>query len=366
MKYKFFQTQDFIKDDDFILWVKYGKNDAFFQAFLSENPEKKIFIDEASNFIKKAAEAEKLRQPNINQSKVWSLINDNIDFESETTSTGFLPKLDFSEFIKYGWSAAVVVVLVIGLKSFLLINNPKKINYSELVATAEKQIKLIEKINTSNSPLAIKLEDGSVITLSKNAKLSYPRHFEPNKRQVILSGEAFFEITKNPQKPFFVYSNEVIAKVLGTSFTIRAFEDSKEVIVSVKTGRVSVFHQNKVTFADPEEEALIVTPNQQIVFSRKEELLIKSLVKTPILIKDLSQLTQISFEDMPVSEVLMAIEQAYGVHIIYDADLLSHCIITTTLANESLYNKLDIMCKTIGASYKIVDAQIVIQSTGCD
>ena len=46
MKYKFFQTQDFIKDDAFILWVKYGKNDAFFQVFLSENPEKQIFIDE--------------------------------------------------------------------------------------------------------------------------------------------------------------------------------------------------------------------------------------------------------------------------------------------------------------------------------
>lgn len=366
MKYKFFQTQDFIKDDDFILWVKYGKNDAFFQAFLSETPEKQIFIDEASNFIKKVAEAEKLRQPNINQAKVWSLINDNIDVESETTSTGFLPKFRSSKWGKYSWAAAAMVVLGIGLKSFLLINNPKKINYSELVATAEKQIKLIEKINTSNSPLAIKLEDESVITLSKNAKLSYPRHFEPNKRQVILSGEAFFEITRNPQKPFFVYSNEVITKVLGTSFTIEAFEDSKEVIVSVKTGRVSVFHQNKVTFVDPEEEALIVTPNQQIVFSRKEELLTKSLVETPILIKDLSQLTQTSFEDIPVSEVLKVIQQAYGVHIIYDADLLSHCIITTTLANESLYNKLDIMCKTIGASYKIVDAQIVIQSTGCD
>jgi hypothetical protein len=366
MKYKFFQTQDFIKDDAFILWVKYGKNDAFFQAFLSENPEKQIIINEASNFIKKVAEAEKLRQPNINQAKVWSLINDNIDVEPETATFGFLRQFRSSKWVKYGWAAAAVIVLGIGLNSLLLINNPKKINYSELVATAEKQIKLIEKINNSNAPLAVKLEDGSVVTLSKNAKLSYPRHFEPNKRQVILSGEAFFEITKNPQKPFFVYSNEVITKVLGTSFTIQAFEDSKEVIVSVKTGRVSVFHQNKVTFADPEEEALIITPNQQIVFSRKYELLTKSLIDNPILIKDLSQLTKTSFEDIPVSEVFKAIEQAYGVHIIYDADQLSHCIITTTLANESLYNKLDIMCKTIGASYKIVDAQIVIQSTGCD
>ena len=366
MEYKFFQIQDFIKDHVFISWVKYGENDAFFQAFILDNPDKHSIVKEASNFIKKVAEAEKLRQPNMNQAKVWSLINDNIDVESETATFGFLRQFRSSKWVKYNWAAAAVVVLGIGLKSFMSINNPEKISYSQLVATAEKQTKLIEKINKSNSPLSLKLEDGSVITLAKNAKLSYPRHFEPNKRQVFLSGEAFFEITKNPQKPFFVYSNEVITKVLGTSFTIQAFEDAPVVIVRVKTGRVSVFHQNKIAFADPEEEALIITPNQQIVFSRKEESLTKSLVETPILIKDLSQLPEQSFEDRPVSEVLKAIEQAYGVHIIYDADQLSQCIITTTLANESLYSKLDIMCKTIGASYKIVDAQIVIQSTGCD
>jgi hypothetical protein len=257
-------------------------------------------------------------------------------------------------------------IFIYDLSDKELLDKCKKINYSELVATAEKQIRLIEKINNSNAPLSIKLEDGSVIALAKNAKLSYPKHFEPNKRQVFLSGEAFFEITKNPQKPFYVYSNEVITKVLGTSFTIKAFEDSPEVIVSVKTGKVSVFHQNKIAFADPEEKALIITPNQQIVFARKEESLTKSLVERPILIKDLSQLPEQNFEDKPVSEVLKAIEQAYGVHIIYDAEQLSHCIITTTLANESLYSKLDIMCKTIGASYKIVDAQIVIQSMGCN
>jgi hypothetical protein len=53
MEYKFFQIQDFIKDDAFIRWVKYGENDAFFQAFLLDNPEKQVIISEASNFIEK-------------------------------------------------------------------------------------------------------------------------------------------------------------------------------------------------------------------------------------------------------------------------------------------------------------------------
>ncbi|GAB2622831.1 FecR family protein [Emticicia sediminis] len=366
MEYKFFQIQDFIKDDAFIRWVKYGENDAFFQAFILDNPEKQTIISKASDFIKKVAEAEKLRQPDISQLKVWTAITANIDNDSESSKPSLFSKLYATKWAKISWAAAACLVIGIGLKGFLSNNNPKKISYSELVATAEKQIQLIEKVNKSNTQLSLKLEDGSVVTLEKNAKLSYPKHFEPNKRQVFLSGEAFFDITKNPKKPFFVYSNEVITKVLGTSFTIQAFEDAPEVIVSVKTGRVSVFHQNKIALADPEEKALIITPNQQIVFSRKAESLTKSLVESPLLIKDLSQLPEQSFEDKPVSEVLKAIEQAYGVHIIYDADQLSNCIITTTLANESLYSKLDIMCKTIGASYKIVDAQIVIQSMGCN
>lgn len=366
MEYKFFQIQDFIKDDAFIRWVKYGENDAFFQAFLLDNPEKQVIISEASDFIEKLTEAEKLRQPNISQSKIWTAISNNLDTDSESSKPSLLSKLYATKWAKISWAAAACLVIGIGLKGFLSNNNPKKISYSELVATAEKQIQLIEKVNHSITPLSIKLDDGSIVTLAKNAKLSYPKHFESNKRQVFLSGEAFFNITKNPKKPFFVYSNEVITKVLGTSFTIQAIEDAQEVIVSVKTGRVSVFHQNKIALADPEEKALIITPNQQIVFSRKAESLTKSLVESPFLIKDLSQLPEQSFEDKPVSEVLKVIEQAYGVHIIFDADQLSNCIITTTLANESLYSKLDIMCKTIGASYKIVDAQIVIQSTGCD
>lgn len=366
MEYKFFQIQDFIKDDAFIRWVKYGENDAFFQAFILDNPEKQAIINKASDFIKKVAEAEQLRQPNISQSKIWTAISENINNDSESSKPSLFSKLYATKWAKISWVAAACLVIGFGLKGFLSNINPKKISYSELVATAEKQIKLIEKVNKSNTPLPIKLEDGSVVTLAKNAKLSYPKHFEANKRQVFLSGEAFFEITKNPKKPFFVYSNEVITKVLGTSFTIQAFDDAPEVIVSVKTGRVSVFHQNKIALADPEEKALIITPNQKIVFSRITESLSKSLVESPLLIKELDQLPEQSFEDRPVSEVLKAIEQAYGVHIIYDADQLSNCIITTTLADESLYNKLDIMCKTIGASYKIVDAQIVIQSMGCD
>lgn len=365
MEYKFFQLQDFIKDDTFISWVKYGEHNEVFQAFLFENPDKQATIDEASDFVKKVSEAESLRYPNISTAEVWARINDNIDDYSETPSSKYTPKLQFFTWIKFGWAAAATIIIAVSLRYISPNKIDGSISYSDLISAAQKRIYLVEKINTSDTPLSVTLEDGSIITLQKNAKLSYPNHFESNKRTVFLSGEAFFKIAKNANSPFFVYANEVITKVLGTSFNIKANEDDLNVTVSVKTGRVSVFHQNKIAFVDIEEKGLIITPNQQIVFSRKEEILTKSLVEIPSLIQNLNELPKQSFEERPVTEVLKVIESAYGIHIIYDPEQLSHCIITTTLTDESLYNKLDIMCKTIGASYKIVDAQIVIQSNGC-
>ncbi|SOE21025.1 protein of unknown function [Spirosomataceae bacterium TFI 002] len=366
MEYKHFQTEDFIKDEVFIRWVKYGENESFFQEFILENPHKKSCIEEACGIVKLLVKAESGESINIDQSSVWSHISDKLEEPQTIPKTVFLSKVKHFKWTKTFWAAAAL--LIIGLVSKGVLDNTQRetISYTELLEVAEKQTKLIEKVNNSSEPLLVELTDGSTILLSPSAKVSYPTKFDESKRQVFLSGEAFFDVIRNPRKPFFVYANEVVTKVLGTSFTIKAEDDDNNVVVSVKTGRVSVFQQNKIDLIDPEEKGLIITPNQQIVFSRKEESLKKSLVNSPILVQDLSFFKERSFEDKPVTEVLKVVEEAYGVHIIYDADQLSNCIITTTLADESLYSKLDVLCKTIGASYKVIDAQIVIQSGGCD
>ena len=94
-----------------------------------------------------------------------------------------------------------------------------------------KEIIQIERYNNGANPLKINLEDGSIVTLEKQSKLSYPTHFQKNKRMVILEGEALFEIAKNPEKPFYVYDNEIVTKVLGTRFSIKDKENGKDVIL---------------------------------------------------------------------------------------------------------------------------------------
>ena len=83
------------------------------------------------------------------------------------------------------------------------------------------------------------LHDGSTVILEPGGEVRYNEKFL-NTREVYLSGDAFFEVTKDASRPFLVYANEITTKVLGTSFRIKAKQGEKEIVVAVKTGKVSV------------------------------------------------------------------------------------------------------------------------------
>jgi len=215
----------------------------------------------------------------------------------------------------------------------------------------------------------ITLVDGSRVVLQPASEITYKSDFSGATREVRLKGEAFFKVKRNPDKPFIVYSNEVTTRVLGTSFTIRAYENDGEITVAVKTGKVSVFANNKHTSdknKDNHAREIILTPNQQMVYHRGREVASKKLVEKPEIIVPDSKLFRMQFDNADVSEIFEVLAENYGVKIRYDKDLLSNCKLTTSMSDEGLYERIQIICKAIGASYSIdEDAEITIKSKGC-
>lgn len=106
--------------------------------------------------------------------------------------------------------------------------------------------------NTEAAPMKIALPDGSRVWLNTGSELSYPETFEP--RQTRLSGEAFFEVARDPLHPFTVTSGEVETRVLGTSFNIKAYAD-QPVEVAVRSGRVAVSAAQQSIELEPSEVA---------------------------------------------------------------------------------------------------------------
>ncbi|MCG9792398.1 FecR family protein [Flavobacterium algicola] len=159
------------------------------------------------------------------------------------------------------------------------IHEKKKFNFfsNKLIATAASLLLLLGigyKYVVLNSQtiitvVAVKgerkevlLPDNSRVFLNSNSSISYADNFE-EERHLVLKGEAFFTVTKNPKKPFVVSSKTISTRVLGTSFNINSNSDTKTTI-SVNTGKVAV------ASASCDENKFFLTKNQQVTILKNE------------------------------------------------------------------------------------------------
>lgn len=359
-KYTTYSVEDFVGDERFIQWVKSPdtQNNLFWKRVIAVYPDRGPVIEQARQILVQLSEASAMPFPKEDPAEIW----DNIDTKLFTT------KLDSGQKSGYRrlWMAAASVFLLLGLgwSAYYSLLPEKTTGYQQLVQNVETPLK--EVVNKGQKTLVVTLSDGSRVFLAKDSKLSYASDFTKKTRDVYLSGAAFFDVAKDPEKPFIVYANELVTKVLGTSFTIKAFDQDKQVTVAVKTGRVSVFANRYVADIDPETKGIILIPNQQADFQRENETLSRSLVEQPKVVIAKKELEKFAFNNAPVAEIFEAMESAYGVDFLFDPEVLSSCHLTTSLSEETLFERLDVICEAIGATYKVVDAQIVITGRKCN
>lgn len=218
--------------------------------------------------------------------------------------------------------------------------------------------------NNSSNVEEHRLPDGSSIRLQPNGVIIYAGRFASDKREVRLIGEAFFDVTKDKTRPFIINARDVVVKVLGTSFNITAYEDDQEVKVAVKTGRVSVTRPNNYTNRSGIDE-VILTPNQEVVYNMLNENFSKQIVPTPEIILAKPTNLSMKYEAVPVDEIFKALKENYGIDIVYDPAVLSSCSLTTSMEEEGFYERIEIICKAIGATFEVQDARVLIKSAGC-
>jgi transmembrane sensor len=157
---------------------------------------------------------------------------------------------------------------------------------------------------------------------------------------------------------------------LGTSFDVRAYPHDKNIKVIVHTGKVTVY-QRKHNRAEQElakSNATIITPNQQLLFNRQLASTTRSISTEPLVLHTSStkSSSQQAFIEAPASEVLMAIQQAYGITIVFDEELMSHCSFTGAFTNESFFERINLVCKAIEATYEQADGQVIISGHDCE
>lgn len=358
-----FELYDFLEDKSFRQWVS-GQAPAsvseWWERFPVMFPEKAMLMIQARETV--LAIQEDTLEP------APELIHRNIQQIMQDTEPSLPTSASSVSYGRMAWVAAASVAVTL-LAWFSWYNGQDKPTavYQKLLTTST--LPMNEVVNTGTKTKLVLLTDGSSVLLQPNSRISYPSAFANHKkREVYLVGEAFFEVAKNPDKPFFVYADNLITKVLGTSFTVRAY-DKKTVDVTVKTGRVSVFTRTDHERVEKQESrqliGLVLTPNQRVHFSRDESQLFRSLVDSPTLLDMPIQQAMFEFNGTPISRVFTALEKAYGIEIVFDAEVMKNCYLTASLDDEPLFEKLTMICQTLDAQYEQMDGKIIITSKGC-
>lgn len=156
------------------------------------------------------------------------------------------------------WVAAAAVALLVVSSFFILPNLSGQVEGGTFAA--------------DNGSLDIFLPDSTHVWLNKDSKISYTEDFNSDERRVILSGEAFFDVTRNEEKPFVVQTGNSETRVLGTSFNVRAYDDEETIEVSVESGKVK-FSSN----VNADNESVFLRRNERSVFDKETNELAKEL-----------------------------------------------------------------------------------------
>ncbi|PSL31487.1 FecR family protein [Dyadobacter jiangsuensis] len=264
------------------------------------------------------------------------------------------------------WVAAAVLLILSGLFAYSWLGTQGAKSYYT-TRVAEVRGAYTERVNQSNAVETIVLPDSSVVKLAPGSRISFQPSFHAAAREVYLSGEADFQVTRDVRKPFLVYANEVVTRVLGTQFTVRAFDAEARVLVNVSSGQVSVSKDDGVVEKGKSKSArgLLLLPNQQAVFSRQAEEFSKSIVPEPKVIGTARQMPLFEYDAVPVSEVIRDLEGAYGISILYNKEQLKNCELSASLKTETFEEKLRVICTTINADYQKLDGQVVIHGGEC-
>ena len=204
-----------------------------------------------------------------------------------------------------------------------------------------------KEIVTTGKRKTVKLPDGSLITLEPNSRLTYPHRFTGNTREVHLTGEAYFEVRPNHEKPFIVQTPYIIATVLGTSFNVEAYPNGVARVV-VTTGRVMVETVN----ASNELQAVIINANQSVAYNITINEIEKRNAPEEAVYYKQRRSGKFSYAGVPVAKVVQEMERYYHTSVTLEGDMSGCVFYGYFQVNDNVERALSLVALSLNATVK--------------
>ncbi len=232
-------------------------------------------------------------------------------------------------------------------------------------------VKSSEITTKDGSKTTLVLPDGTKVWVNAGSKLTYDNNYGTTLREVSLLGEAFFDVTKNPEKPFIIHTAKMDIKVLGTAFNVRCYPNERKMETSLIRGRI------EVTLKDRPSQKIYLSPNEKLTLlnysvdapahlAKKKEKRVAELIEPMITIGHItikpidSTIVETSwienkleFRSETFEEVAYKMERWYGVKIDILDDRLKNEHLTGSFETETIEQALSAMQYTTKFTYNI-------------
>jgi ferric-dicitrate binding protein FerR (iron transport regulator) len=284
------------------------------------------------------------RDVSVNTENAWKKLQGRIldeDVRQRILSGQMRKDGRTSRIIYYLSGIAAVIVIALGFYAL----------YNTLI----KKPELIDVV-AENEIMETVLPDKSSVTLNENTTITYPESFVKDKRVVELKGEAFFDVKRNPDRPFIIQVPEAIIEVLGTSFNVRALEQEPEVSVTVRDG--------KVMLSDADNIAYVVLEKHEKGILNKETGHIEKYVST-----DESEMfwktRTLIFRETPLSKVFEVLEKVYTIKITIQNDNIEKCLLSAKFQEQEIEEILANIALSFDLEIQKKDSTFEISGDGC-
>lgn len=264
---------------------------------------------------------------NPDTQKAWNKIDQKILLKTPSNSKSLN--------LKIRYTVAMAAVLVIGLVLGGIINNYLRFDrlshqYTEIVTQPGQKTSVI-------------LPDGSIVWLNSVSTLKYPVDFNARKREVILTGEAFFDVSKDKSKRFRVKCGGLDVDVYGTSFNVKNNPDENSQEVTVAEGIVGITSSSKlIRQITKGEQATLNKVSGEIIFDKENPDLVAAWKNDELI-----------FRNTPIDEVCKSLESWFGVKITVDKQIIGGHNYTFKIKTESFKEVLEMMQVMTPFEFKI-------------
>ena len=303
------------------------------QVWLQESAGNRLYFDEVNNAYQASVTLHRFNQQKIDQA--WSNLSSQLDTEQHVKEVNFFPGVSRFPFFKIAASISILL-----LSSFLIF---------WLLGKKENLLNTIVQNNERNS-IQIVLPDSSVVWLNSYSSLVYPTAFDKQSRDVILKGEAFFDVKKG-KKPFIVHTQNMQVRVKGTRFNVEAYSNNPSAKTTLEEGKVefSVNNSNK---------KYVLKPGEQIIFNAPLNKISLKKVKVANFLAWKEK--QLVFDNAPLEEIIPKLENRFSVAISADDELATTERLSLTIENETLDEVLELVKLASRLKVKKEKGQIIL------